>query len=165
MTPETKKAAAFRLVFYMIATGFILLVWQYQKHMMDGVAIAVDVTAQPLVDKQLDALLEMNRLITGLGTGLLGAIGFMLINVRKGKGGWLAMWAACASAVCVGLSLFFGYVVYLGVIEVLRYPPFEPDFSAIMWARQAHFYTFLMAVVLFADFAFNNLRGEVEHGK
>jgi hypothetical protein len=37
---------------------------------------------------------------------------------------------------------------------------FDLDVPAILWARQAHFYTFLLAVVLFGDFAFHTLQVE-----
>jgi TRAP-type C4-dicarboxylate transport system permease small subunit len=163
MTSKTKRAILFRLVFYMAAMAFIVGVWQYQKSFLNNWIEPVNPAQGSISDKEdqeLNALLEMNRLITTLGTGLLGAIGFILINLRKGKRGFEALWAACASAVCVGLSLFFGYLVYLWVIEMLKVQIFDLDMSPLMWARSAHFYTFLLAVVLFGDFAFNNLRTE-----
>jgi hypothetical protein len=162
MTRTTKRAILFRLVFYMGATGFVLAVWQYQQHITGNWIEPLVSNLNTAQEKELDALLEMNRLITTLGTGLLGAIGFLLINVRRANRGSVALWAACASAVCVGLSLFFGYVVYLGIIAMLQNQFFDLDIRPILWARQAHFYTFLLGVVLFGDFAFHNL--QVENG-
>jgi hypothetical protein len=160
MTPKTKRSILFRLVFYMAATAFIVAVWQYQKVFVANWIVPANPAADSMAGKELDALLEMNRLVTTLGTGLLGAIGFLLINVRKANGGFEALWAASASAVCVGISLFFGYLVYLWVIEMLRVQVFDLDVGPLLWARNLHFYTFLLAVVLFGDFAFNNLHGE-----
>jgi hypothetical protein len=158
-----KRAAAFRLVFYLGATLFILIVWQYQKHMTGNWIEPLIPSLSNEQGRELDALLEMNRLITTLGTGLLAAIGFLMVNVRQAKRGTEALWAACGSAICVGLSLFFGYVVYLGIISMLQNQYFDLDVGPILWARQAHFYSFLLGVVLFGDFAFHNLYVEEAH--
>jgi hypothetical protein len=160
MTNATKRATAFRLVFYLGATAFILAVWQYQKHIPGNWIEPLTPSLSAGQGRELDALLEMNRLITTLGTGLLAAIGFLLVNVRRANRGSEALWAACCSAICVGLSLFFGYVVYLGIISMLQNQYFDLDVGPILWARQAHFYTFLLGVVLFGDFAFHNLHVE-----
>jgi hypothetical protein len=37
---------------------------------------------------------------------------------------------------------------------------FDLGVGPILWARQAHFYTFLLGVVLLGDFAFHNLHVE-----
>jgi hypothetical protein len=163
MTDGKKRAIVFRLVFYLGATGFILAVWQYQKNVTGNWIEPLTPSLSTGQDRELDALLEMNRLITTLGTGLLAAIGFLLVNVRRAKRGPEALWAACSSALCVAFSLFFGYVVYLGVISMLQNQYFDLDVGPILWARQAHFYTFLLGVVLFGDFAFQNLHVEDGH--
>lgn len=160
MTDETKRAMVFRLVFYVGATGFILAVWQYQRHVTGNWIEPLTPSLSTGQDRELSALLEMNRLITGLGTGLFAAIGFLLVNMRRANRGLEALWAACCSSICVGFSLFFGYVVYLGVISMLQNQYFDLNVGPILWARQAHFYTFLLAVVLFGDFAFRNLHVE-----
>jgi hypothetical protein len=87
-------------------------------------------------------------------------MGFLLINGRKVSRWSGAKWLALGSAMCVALSLFFGYVVYLGIIAMLQNAIFDLDIPVILWARQAHFYTFLLAVVLFGDFAFQTLHME-----
>jgi len=160
MTIATKRAIVFRLVFYLGATGFIIAVWQYQKHMTGNWIEPLTPSLSNEQGRELDALLEMNRLITTLGTGLLAAIGFLLVNAHQTKRGSEAIWAACCSAICVGFSLFFGYVVYLGIISMLQNQYFDLDVGSILWARQAHFYSFLLGVVLFGDFAFHNLHVE-----
>lgn len=163
MKRRATRAVIFRLLFYMGATAFILVVWQYQKHFSGSWIEPLVTSISPAQEKELDALLEMNRLITTLGTGLLGAMGFILVNGHKEHRGTGAFWAAFASAVCVGLSIFFGYVVYLGIIAMLQNQFFDLDNPGIWWARQAHFYTFLLGVVLFGDFAFQILHSEEGH--
>lgn len=163
MNRTAGRSAIFRLAFYMAAVGFILAVWQFQAHMAGTFIEPLVTSLSSLQERELDALLDMNSLITTLGTGLLGALGFLLMNGRRLYRGTAAKWLAFGSAVCVALSLFFGYVVYLGIIAMLENEIFDLDIPAIFWARQAHFYSFLLAVVLFGDFAFHSLNVEEEH--
>jgi hypothetical protein len=65
-----------------------------------------------------------------------------------------------ASAGCAALSLFLGYVLYLALLDMLKNEMFDPDMATIMWVRVAQFYSFLLAVVLFGDFAFQTLNAE-----
>lgn len=154
------RAHIIRLLFYVVAVAFILAVWQFQAHMSGNFIEPMVTSLNTLQERELDALLGMNSLITTLSTGLLGALGFVLINGRGQSIPPGAKWLAFGSAICVALSLFFGYVVYLGIISMLENTIFDLDIPAILWARQAHFYTFLLAVVLFGDFAFHTLQVE-----
>jgi len=121
-----------------------------------------------LQQSQLSALLDMNNLVTTLCTGLLGALGFLLINGRKVSRWSPAKWMALTSAGCAALSLLFGYVAYLALIDMLGREMFDVDLPAILWVRQAQFYSFLLAVALFGDFAFQTLHmedgNEPKHG-
>jgi hypothetical protein len=142
------------------AIAFILLVWQFQKNITGNLLEQTLNTLDPLQQKELDAFLEMNRLITTLSTGLLGALSFILVNRGKEQRGLPGQWTAYLSAICVGLSLFFGYVVYLAIVNMLDNHYFQLFTWQIQWARQAHFYTFFLGVVLFGDYAFHTLRSE-----
>ena len=57
------------------------------------------------------------------------------------------------------LSLLFGYMVYLALLDMLRNQMFDLAMPA-MWVRYAQFYCFLLAVMLFGDFAFQTLNVE-----
>ncbi len=118
--------------------------------------------------RQLDAYLEVNRLLTTLGTTLLGALGFLLFGQQK-AGAWTRhRWAAFLGTFFVAVSIFFGYVAYSFVLQQLQnlVQPFELNpaldltSSSPHWAQQAHFYTFLAGVVFLADFVFHNLTKE-----
>jgi cytochrome bd-type quinol oxidase subunit 2 len=161
MNAPEKRGMILRLAFYMGSIAFILAVWQIQKNITGDLMQQTLQTLDPLQQKELDAFLEMNKLITTLSTGLLGALSFILVNRGRGKNE-AAQWTAYLSAICVGLSLFFGYVVYLAVVNMLDNHYFQLFTWQIQWARQAHFYTFFLAVVLFGDFAFHALRKEDE---
>jgi uncharacterized membrane protein YozB (DUF420 family) len=154
---KTPKTA--RLTFYVAAVAFVLIVALLQTHLTGKYADPLVNSLSPVEEKQLDALLEMNRLLTTLSTTLLAAMGFLLIREHKPRA-HLELWTALASGICVFLSLFFGYLVYLGILWMLGEHFFNLTNPHILWARQAHFYTFLLGVVFFADFAFHYVRQE-----
>jgi hypothetical protein len=116
---------------------------------------------------QLSAFLQMNQLITTLGTTLIGALGFLLASRRKGAGS-RGLWAAAASFACVGLSIYFGYNGYKGVINMLQSAQdigwFDVTHGVIPEERGAHFFFFVLGVFFFADFAFQefNQRGAAD---
>jgi len=138
-----------------VVAGVVLL----QHHLAAYIEVYVD-TLSASQAKQLDAFLEMNRLVTTLGTGLLGAIGFLLANGRNAGSPARELWAAIASAICVGVSLLSGYVVYQSILWMLESGFFNLNNPEILWVHHAHFYSFLLGVVFFAEFAFHDLRGE-----
>ncbi len=118
-----------------------------------------------LQSEQLDAFTGMNNLVTTLGTALLGAMGFLMVSGGKSRSSVRQMWAAFGSAVCVGLSLYFGYHAYQDVLFMLGNQTFDLDATQISWDRQLHFDVFLLGVVLFADFAFHELTQEGARGR
>ena len=156
-----------RLGFYVGAAVLAGVVWIIEVYIQSkpqvyGAAIS---SLDPLQEKQLGAFLQMNQLLIALGTALLGAIGFFLDRRRKSYSTPRQLWAAFASALCGGLSLYFGYRAYEDVVLMLEppYPTFDLTGSLILWDRYAHFGTFLLGVFFFADFAFHELTGENKH--
>jgi hypothetical protein len=117
-----------------------------------------------LQSKQLDAYFDLNRLLTGLGTTLLGAVFFFLFGGGKATPWRQHWWAAVVSVLCVSVSIFFGYVAYIIVISMLRDGTCDVTSFMPYWAQWAHFYTFLAGVVFFADFAYHNFIKEQRHG-
>jgi hypothetical protein len=156
LTNATYRAIVSRIAFYATLALFILAVWQFQPFISQGVVVGAQLNfLDDLQKRDLDAFLDMNSLITTLTTGLLGALGFLLLNGRKVDRGPAAKWLAFGSALCAALSLFFGYVVYISLSDMLGKGGFDLTVRSISWPRQAHFYLFLMAVLLFGDFAFH----------
>ena len=160
MSRISTRAVGFRIVLYLGAVLFIFFVGRLQKQMAGNVFEPLISSLSSLQQNQLDALMDMNNLVTTLGTGLLGALGFLLINGRKVTRWSAAKWLALASAGCAALSLLFGYVAYLALIDMLRNQIFDLNLPTIVWVRQAQFYSFLLAVALFGDFAFQTLHME-----
>jgi len=155
----TSRSARFRIAFYAGAVGVVMAVVLFQWNPGKALEIPIDKLSS-MQEKELAALLDMNSLITTLDTGLLGALGYLMINGRKVSRWSGTMWLAFFSAVSAALSLLFGYVVYLGIIRMLEWGFFDLNNPSIQWARSAHFYSFLLGVILFGDFAFQTLHEE-----
>jgi hypothetical protein len=169
MAPRIPKAIIESVGFYLIVVALAAIAWQTQKDMTtisqrflesQGGVAGASVVLDNIKERQLDAYLEMNRLLTTLGTTLLGALGFLLFGREKGAPLTQHRWAAFLSVFCVAISIFFGYVAYLFILSMLANGLFDLTSLNVHWAQQAHFYTFLAGVVFFADFAFCNLKGE-----
>lgn len=162
MSSRNSRAIIFRIALYGGAILLILALWLAQRHLSQNF-IEPAIADSTFADKsQLDALLGQNSLLTTLCTGLLGALGFFLIHGHNARRWTGAKWFAIASAGCAVLSLLFGYAVYLALLDMLRNQMFDLAMPA-MWVRYAQFYCFLLAVMLFGDFAFQTLNVEDEH--
>jgi hypothetical protein len=158
---------AFYIVILMIAT----VTWEGQRYMYaagerqivtenGGISGTVVSDCSGVETQQINAYLEVNRLLTTLGTTLLGAVFFLFFNSGKAPNWKRKQWAAMAGAVFVAVSIFFGYVAYLFIISILQNGSCDISRSYPHWAQQTHFYTFLLGVVFFADFTYSNLRME-----
>jgi hypothetical protein len=169
---RTLKIAGFGYYIVVALVGFG--VWKIQGFMTslsqsqtiqqseDGVIGQALTQLDNVQERQLDAYLEVNRLLTTFGTTLLGALGFLLIGQKRAIEWKRHRWAALAGALCVVISIFFGYVAYLFILSMLRDGIFDLTSSNPHWAQQAHFYTFLAGVVFLGDFVFHNLTNEEE---
>ena len=153
-----------RLWFYAGAALLVVGVVAYQYYMQHKAQIfgppIVELSA--LQQKQLEAFLGMNQLLIALGTGLLGATGFLLANRRKARSSPRDLWPAAGSAVFVGLSLYFGYKAFDDIMFMLQPPnsTFDLYGPLTLGDRVAHFATLAIGVFLFADFAFHELSEE-----
>lgn len=153
-----------RLAFYVGCIVLATIVWKTEVYKQYNTADVLGVlptsnSPDQLQQAQLNAFLEMNRLVTTLGTTLLGALGFFLSN-RKANSERGELWAAFASFVCVALSLYYGYRGYMDLIGMLNNNTFDLGGSLISWDRELHFNLFLLGVFFFADFAFHELNRE-----
>jgi hypothetical protein len=162
-----------RLAFYAGCIGLAVLAYGIEVHMQNSQQVLGEISSsgssgqltQPgsisnAQQAQLSALLEMNQLITTLGTTLMGALGFLLAN-RKAASKSRGLWAAFASFASVGLSIYFGYRAYRDIIEMLQNAQnigwFDVISGVIAVDRECHFLFFVLGVFFFADFAFHEL--------
>jgi hypothetical protein len=153
-----------RVGFYVSVIVFAAMVWGMEVFLQNRPQVygAFISELNPLQEKQLGAFLEMNRLLITLATALLGAIGFFLASTHKGHYSPRQLWPAVLSALFVGISLYYGYRAYEDIVLMLQppFPTFDLDGYLISWDRYAHFFTFLLGVFFFADFAFHQLTKE-----
>jgi hypothetical protein len=156
MSSRTRRGLIFRIALYGGALVLILALWQVQRLISQNFFEPALTDSSFVENSQLNALLDQNNLLTTLCTGLLGALGFLLIHGRDASRWTGAKWFGIASAACSVLSLLFGYMVYLALLDMLRNQMFDLSMPA-MWVRYAQFYFFLLAVMLFGDFAFQTL--------
>jgi hypothetical protein len=166
MRRATARQRIGRLGVYIIAMGVVAVVWLFEFYMQHRTQLYGSLIEKlnPLQEKQLAAFLEMNRLLITLGTTLLGAMGFLLTGERKAESSRRELRAAFGSALCVGLSLYFGYRAYEDIILMLQAPAtFDLTGFLISWDRYAHFCTFLFGVFFFVDFAFHEMIKENRH--
>jgi hypothetical protein len=146
-----------RFSFYFSIVLIALVVWRIEHYMQSELPIF---SVAPIQEKAVDAFLEMNRLLTTLATTLLGAMGLLLVGGFRGKSCTRELWAAIVGAVSAGISIYYGYAAYLFVIYMLQAGSFDPYNPPLLRDQYAHFYTFLVAVVFFADFVYQNMREE-----
>ncbi len=154
--------------FYIVVFLIAVVAWESQKQMyklgenaifsqaQDGVVGEVLSECNGVEKQQIQAYLEINRLLTTLGTTLLGAVFYLLSGGTKFV--WTCRrWAALTGMIFVAVSIFFGYVAYSFIISVLHDGRCDISMYYPHWAQQTHFYTFFLGVVFFADFTYCNL--------
>jgi hypothetical protein len=150
-----------RLGFYIGAVAIALAAWQFQRYISGQQIFESQVESlTQLQEQQLQAFLDMNRLLTTLGTTMLGALGFLLASGSKGQARSNVRWSALASGAFAGISVFFGYVASEGILFMLRNEFFDLEAPVILWPHTAHFYALLLSVFFFSDFAIHDLNKE-----
>jgi hypothetical protein len=159
-----------RLRFYVVALVFAGAVLVFQ-HRMDKIAyqdagiisstsLGQTDAIPPWQEKALETYSAMSGLLTTLATALLGALGYLLINAHQGVPQLRHGASAMGSALLAVLSLYFGYVSHLTVLSSTYTNVFNPYAFGVMWPSRSQFYTLLLAVFFFADFAFHELGKE-----
>ncbi|MFZ0820181.1 MAG: hypothetical protein WAM91_08930 [Candidatus Acidiferrales bacterium] len=154
--------------FYIVILLIGIVAWEGQSYMyaagekelvdsQGGIAGESRDKCTAVQTQQIDAYLEINRLLTTLGTTLLGAVFFLLFSTGKTLAWKRRKGAAVLGTTFVAVSIFFGYVAYLFIISILQDGICDISASYPHWAQQTHFYTFLLGVVFFADFTYHNL--------
>lgn len=160
MNGPTVRAVLIRLAVYL---GFLALILVTSKLQFQLPPNAIAPAASSSPSKEIDIYLQMNSLLISLCTGLLGATGFLLTNGRKSPHWSRAKWFAFASALCVALSIIFGYRAYVAILGMLSEGIWYPYNSILTGNRDAQFIAFLLAVLLFGDFAFQTFHVEDKH--
>lgn len=157
-----------RVGFYVAVIALGLIAWRFTALMnargLPAGAVILstsDSTMSPWDDTAMKAYSDMSALLTTLGMTILGAVGFLLVNHGKSRR-VPHLWSALLGATCVGLSIYFGYVCHLYLLASAASRTFDPYNMSTIWPSRAQFYSLLVAVFFFADFAFHDLSGEIQ---
>jgi hypothetical protein len=154
--PVVGRLPIARFGFYIVCVLLIVAMWMVTNY-VNARPYPTAPDSAPELDKAVDAYEGINNLLITLGTGLLGAMGFLLTTKPREHYRLREMWPAVLSAVCVGLSLYFGYVSYQNVEFVLLNSVGTLEIDLVQWPKAAHFYTLLAGVFFFADFVMQDL--------
>ncbi|HJX84921.1 MAG TPA: hypothetical protein VJ723_11300 [Candidatus Angelobacter sp.] len=167
MNHKKRRPRISRVVFYVAVIVLALIAWRFTALMnarslpVGTVILATtDSTMSPWDDTAMKAYSDMSALLTTLGMTILGAVGFLLVNRKANRVPHL--WSALLGATCVGLSIYFGYVCHLYLLASAASRTFDPYNLSTIWPSRAQFYSLLVAVFFFADFAFHDLSGEIQ---
>jgi hypothetical protein len=160
------KDHAIRIAFYALFAVFIAAVtlvqmWWDTRRMTNPNFSLIAPAVTSAADSTVEVFLAMTNLTTSFSTGILGALGLLLINMQKPKKGQtispMAKFFASGSAFFATISMILGYVVYQEAISLLQLGMFRVDVPLLSWARYAQFFTFLPALLFFGDFAIQSL--------
>jgi hypothetical protein len=145
-----------RLGFYLVSILMAVAVWRFTNYMN---ARPYDPASLNQADpgRAVDAYENINNLLITLGTGILGAMGFLLTNKPNRQYRFQDLWPASLSVVCVGVSLYFGYVSFVNVEFVVGNTIGTIQVELAQWPQKAHFLTLLAGVFFFADFVMQDL--------
>jgi hypothetical protein len=156
-----------RIPFGSLRFYVVLLIAGIALHVVDSVVFQIPF-AEPVTDKelvlefqkrQLDIWGEMNKLLITLATATAGAVGgFMLSRDKvlplapeqRRRAG--ASWMFCA------FSLYFGYLSYQEAMWMLSLGTFNAYNPRVWWPTRAQFWTFLVAIIIFADSIYGSIR-------
>jgi hypothetical protein len=103
---------------------------------------------------------ETTRLLTTLGTALLGGLGLVLGNRDPSSPKRRHLWSALVCAMGACLSLYYGYACHLSLSAMIFSANFDPYSLAYKRPSQLQFYALLVALLFFTDFVVYNLNEE-----
>jgi hypothetical protein len=144
------------LSFYIGAVALVAGAWLIQSHVLSFASPPSD-TPTPWQQMAVQIASETTRLLTTLGTGLLGGIGFLFGKEARASNTLRHSWAALLCALCAGLSLYYGYVVHLNLLWMITYNAFDATSEFFLFPSHAQFYWLLLGGFFFTDFAVFNL--------
>ena len=111
--------------------------------------------------QQVDPFMEMVKLLLTLATLTIGAISGFVVNhgksqkfTRRQLRRIISSWSFCAA------SLYFGYLAYQQASWELYYGFFNAHNPRLWWPIRGQFWSFLIGVVMFADYIYDALPGK-----
>jgi hypothetical protein len=155
--PATRtKAIRLHLLYYLVAAAMFLLIWYYSS--LDDQVVQPQLQSfSNMQEKELEAFLDMNRLLTTLATAVGAGIGAIIFNRLKNQPHLYQILLAGASFLFAGSSLYFGYISYHKVVWMLHSRFFDLSIKNIVLPEHLQFLTLVLALLAFGDFALSSL--------
>lgn len=150
--PWTHRPAFASGIFYVALIVLAGVMAQFTNYINEKPYFLPSVTDPAALSKAQDAYAAVNNLLTTLSTGLLAALGLFLTSRPKKRYPSRDVWLAVTSAVCVCISLYWGYVSAQNVEWAIESSISTLDIAKIQWPRQLQFYAMVLGVFFFADF-------------
>jgi hypothetical protein len=107
-----------------------------------------------LQKKSSEIIIEMNKLMTSLATLIIGALGAFIIKryeTLKIKATFPRILVAASSMLAI-FSIYFGYVLYIKMVEMLSNNFYNPNNSLIEMPRKYQYYCLWLSAILFVVF-------------
>lgn len=153
---KTSRAIIVRCAFYLLAALLVTALWQNVTNFQPKNWFQPTTASLSSFQKsEVSAYLGMNHLITTLTTGVLAGMGYILTSGAKVNRSSGTKWLALGTALCAAVSLFLGFLAYEVLMGQMDDGYIDLNLPLFYLPSLAHFFSFLLAVVLFGDFAFH----------
>jgi hypothetical protein len=169
-SPAVRPKGATSVWFYAAVAALVVCVWGAQVYTYHKafdrpgrIISQLSGTSSEPTDWQkmsADTMTDTNRLLTTLGTAMLGALGLLMGNKVRNPHESQHMWAAFLGAIGAGLSLYFGYVSHLNLLAMISNQTISPYDPVYLFSSHAQFYALLAGAFFVADFAVHDLNQE-----
>lgn len=151
------------VILFAAACGVLVWVTAKFTNWINGlpfVTYPADAQAEAAMNNAYAAYASVNQLLTGLATGLLAALGLFLTNGPKQFSRGRTLWLAAASALCVCVSIYWGYISSQNLEWAIEASIPTLDLPKLQWPRIVQFYAILSGVFFFAVFLMLDLTRE-----
>jgi hypothetical protein len=108
------------------------------------------------LSKAQDAYAAVSNLLTTLATGLLASLGIFFTRMTNRRDLARVLWPAVLSALCVCLSVYFGYISSQNVGWAIEFQIPTMNVPKLQVPRQLQFFSLVAGVYLYAEFLRRN---------
>jgi hypothetical protein len=145
------------LAFYVGAIVLGIVLWILTAYLNARPYIVETVTDPAALSKAQDAHAAVGNLLTTLATGLFAGFGAYLTRIPKLRLSAGQRWRASLSILFIILSLYFGYIASQNLVWAVESSIGTLHHPKLQWPRGLQFYSIILGVLFFADFAWRDL--------
>jgi Na+/H+ antiporter NhaD/arsenite permease-like protein len=160
------KLQSYVSIVSVILGSVLIVIVFFLFHPRPNPEIALD-NLNKLQEKSVEIIIETNKLIVSLSLLIIGGVGgFSLqkypgINIRRSLERTIVIFCIALAS----LSIFFGYFMYRGMVEMLSNSMYDPTSVLLEWPQTFQFVCFFLAVLLFGFLVFSTLKSKSSEGE